>query len=54
MKGLVNIGRSPQGRPIVLQAGGSAPGQTLAARTADVVFTVTQDIEESKIAYKGQ
>ncbi len=53
VKGPVNIGRSPQGRPIVLQAGGSAPGQALAARTADVVFTVTQDIEESKAAYKA-
>lgn len=51
VKGPINIGRAPQGRPIVLQAGGSAPGQALAARTADVVFTVTQDIEESKAAY---
>jgi len=53
VKGPVNIGRAPQGRPIVLQAGGSAPGQALAARTADVVFTVTQDIEESKAAYRA-
>lgn len=53
VKGPVNIGRAPQGRPIVLQAGGSAPGQALAARTADVVFTVTQDIDESKAAYKA-
>jgi FMN-dependent oxidoreductase (nitrilotriacetate monooxygenase family) len=53
VKGPVNIGRAPQGRPVILQAGGSAPGQTLAARTADVVFTVTQDIEESKAAYKA-
>jgi FMN-dependent oxidoreductase (nitrilotriacetate monooxygenase family) len=53
VKGPVNIGRAPQGRPIVLQAGGSAAGQALAARTADVVFTVTQDIEESKTAYRA-
>jgi FMN-dependent oxidoreductase (nitrilotriacetate monooxygenase family) len=53
VKGPVNIGRAPQGRPIVLQAGGSVPGQALAARTADVVFTVTQDIEESQAAYKA-
>ena len=53
VKGPVNIGRAPQGRPIVLQAGGSASGQALAARTADVVFTVTQDIEESQAAYKA-
>lgn len=54
VKGPVNIGRAPQGRPIVLLAGSSAPGQALAARTADVVINVTQDIEESKAAYKAR
>lgn len=51
VKGPLNIGRAPQGRPIILQAGGSEPGQALAARTADVVFTVTQDKEESRQGY---
>ena len=51
VKGPLNIGRSPQGRPIVLQAGGSEAGQDLAARTADVVFSVVQDIEEAKAGY---
>ncbi|SJZ32460.1 FMN-dependent oxidoreductase, nitrilotriacetate monooxygenase family [Enhydrobacter aerosaccus] len=51
VKGPLNIGRCPQGRPIVLQAGGSEPGQALAARTADVVFSVTQDIDDAKAAY---
>lgn len=51
VKGPLNIGRTPQGRPVVLQAGGSGPGQALAARTADVVFSVTQDIDEAKAAY---
>ena len=36
---------------MVLQAGGSEPGQALAARTADVVFSVVQDIDEAKAAY---
>lgn len=53
VKGPLNIGRSPQGRPIVLQAGGSAPGQKLAARTADVVFSVVQDFAEAKAQYDG-
>lgn len=53
VKGPLNIGRSPQGRPIVLQAGGSAPGQKLAARTADVVFSVVQDFAEAKAQYNG-
>jgi FMN-dependent oxidoreductase (nitrilotriacetate monooxygenase family) len=51
VKGPLNIGRSPQGHPVVLQAGGSEAGQDLAARTADVVFSVVQDIEEAKAGY---
>ena len=51
VKGPLNIGRSPQGQPIVLQAGGSEAGQALAARTADIVFSVVQDIEEAKAGY---
>jgi FMN-dependent oxidoreductase (nitrilotriacetate monooxygenase family) len=51
VKGPLNIGRAPQGRPVVLQAGGSEPGQALAARTADVVFSVTQDLDDAKAAY---
>lgn len=51
VKGPVNIGRAPQGHPVVLQAGGSEPGMNLAARTADVVFSVVQDLEEAKAAY---
>ncbi len=51
VKGPLNIGRAPQGQPVVLQAGGSAPGQALAARTADVVFSVVQDIDEAKAQY---
>jgi FMN-dependent oxidoreductase (nitrilotriacetate monooxygenase family) len=51
VKGPLNISRSPQGQPIVLQAGGSAPGQRLAARTADVVFSVVQDFNEAQTHY---
>ena len=51
VKGPLNIGRCPQGRPVVLQAGGSAPGQDLAARTADVVFAVVQDLDEARAQY---
>ena len=53
VKGPINMGRSPQGQPLVLQAGGSERGQNLAARTADVVFSVVQDFEEAKGAYAG-
>ena len=51
VKGPLNVSRSPQGRPIVLQAGSSEPGQNLAARTADVVFSVVQDFSEAQAAY---
>ncbi|MBV8838747.1 MAG: NtaA/DmoA family FMN-dependent monooxygenase, partial [Alphaproteobacteria bacterium] len=51
VKGPLNIGRCPQGHPVVLQAGGSEDGQALAARTADVVFSVVQDFDEAKTGY---
>lgn len=38
VKGPLNIPRSPQGRPLIAQAGASEPGRTLGARVADVVF----------------
>lgn len=53
VKGPLNIGRSPQGQPIILQAGGSGPGQELAAKSADVVFSVTQDLEEARAFYRS-
>ena len=49
--GPLNIPRTPQGRPLILQAGGSAPGLDLAARTADVVFSVVQQVEEARAHY---
>jgi FMN-dependent oxidoreductase (nitrilotriacetate monooxygenase family) len=51
VQGPLNIGRTPQGQPVVLQAGGSEPGQALAARTADVVFSVVQDLDEARTQY---
>ncbi len=53
VKGPLNIGRSPQGQPIILQAGGSGPGQELAAKSADVVFSVTQDLDEARSFYRS-
>ena len=40
VKGPLNIERCPQGHPIIIQAGGSPPGQELSARSADLVFSV--------------
>lgn len=49
--GLLDSQRSPQGRPVMVQAGSSDAGKNLAARTADVVFTAAQTIEEAQAYY---
>jgi FMN-dependent oxidoreductase (nitrilotriacetate monooxygenase family) len=51
VKGPINMARSPQGHPVIIQAGGSPSGLELAARTADVVFSVVQDLEPARKAY---
>ena len=43
MRGPLNVARSPQGRPVMVQAGASDVGQDLAAAAADVVFATAQD-----------
>ena len=43
--------RSPQGRPVIVQAGQSEPGRALAARTAEIIFTVQPDFEAGKAFY---
>ncbi|TRC95059.1 LLM class flavin-dependent oxidoreductase [Mesorhizobium sp. WSM4303] len=47
----LDLPRSPQGAPVMVQAGASDVGRDLAARTADVVFTAAQTIEEAKAFY---
>jgi FMN-dependent oxidoreductase (nitrilotriacetate monooxygenase family) len=51
VKGPLNITRSPQGWPVIAQAGSSEAGRELAARTADVVFTAQTKIGEAKAFY---
>ncbi|RLP68982.1 LLM class flavin-dependent oxidoreductase [Mycetocola reblochoni] len=38
---------SPQGRPVLVQAGASADGTTLAGEHAEVIFTAAQTVEEA-------
>ena len=52
VKGPINMARSPQGHPVIIQAGGSEAGLELAARTADVVFSVVQELSSAKAAYR--
>jgi N-acetyl-S-(2-succino)cysteine monooxygenase len=39
VKGPLSVERSPQGRPVLAQAGQSEAGRALASRTADLIFT---------------
>jgi FMN-dependent oxidoreductase (nitrilotriacetate monooxygenase family) len=51
--GGLNVPRAPQGHPVLIQAGSSGPGQALAARIADVVFTAQNDLDEAHAFYKA-
>lgn len=53
VKGPLSISRSPQGQPVIFQAGSSASGQRFAAKYAEIVFTVQQEIEEARAFYKN-
>ncbi len=45
------VPRSPQGRPVMVQAGGSEVGRNLAAETADMVYSVQSDFEAGRAFY---
>jgi FMN-dependent oxidoreductase (nitrilotriacetate monooxygenase family) len=47
VRGPLNISRTPQGQPVIVQAGSSGPGKDLAARTAEIVFTANQTLDEA-------
>lgn len=54
VQGPLNITRSPQGKPVIIEAGSSADGQKLAAQTAEVVFTASASLEEGQAFYRSQ
>jgi len=49
--GPLQIPRSPQGRPVLVQAGSSEQGRDLAARYAEAIFSVQQDLGEAQSYY---
>jgi FMN-dependent oxidoreductase (nitrilotriacetate monooxygenase family) len=51
VQGPLNTPRSPQGHPVIVQAGSSEAGKELAARTAEVVFTAQQTLEDAVTFY---
>lgn len=52
VRGPLNVARSPQGRPVVVQAGASLAGRDLAARTAEVIFVAHQTLDEARAFYR--
>jgi len=48
------VPRSPQGRPVLLQAGSSGRGRDFAARWAELIFTGDPGIEVARSHYKDQ
>ncbi|MDQ0224081.1 LLM class flavin-dependent oxidoreductase [Metabacillus niabensis] len=53
VKGPLNVSRPLQGHPVIVQAGSSEAGIELAAKTAEVIFTAWQTIEEAQNFYKN-
>ncbi|MFC0409222.1 LLM class flavin-dependent oxidoreductase [Roseomonas elaeocarpi] len=51
VRGPLNLSRPPQGYPVLVQAGGSDAGRDLAARQAEVIFSVSQTLEEAQSFY---
>lgn len=51
VKGPLNSPRSPQGRPVIFQAGSSESGMELGAETADAIFTAQESFDRAKTFY---
>jgi len=51
VRGPLNVPRSPQGRPLLVQAGSSQDGREFAARYAEAVFTAQQTLGDAQEFY---
>jgi FMN-dependent oxidoreductase (nitrilotriacetate monooxygenase family) len=51
IRGQFNVPRSPQGRPVIFQAGDSDEGREFAAASADAVFSRYSQFEEGRTFY---
>lgn len=54
VRGPLTVPRSPQGRPVLLQAGSSGRGRDFAARWAELIFTGDPDVEIARAHYRDQ
>lgn len=52
VRGPLNVARSPQGQPVLVQAGSSEPGRELAAKAAEVIFTAQASLDEAQAFYR--
>lgn len=52
VRGPLNVARSPQGHPVIVQAGQSEDGRGLAAATAEVIFTAHQKLDTAQEFYR--
>ena len=51
VKGPSSVSRTPQGQPVLVQAGSSEAGMNLSARVADVVFTSQSSLKDGQNFY---
>jgi alkanesulfonate monooxygenase len=51
VRGPLNVARTPQGAPVIVQAGASDQGRELAAATADVVYAAAQTLADAQAYY---
>lgn len=48
VRGPLSLPRSPQGNPVLVQAGSSEDGRALASKYAEVIFTIQRDLEDAR------
>ena len=52
LQGTLDTPSTPQGHPVIVQAGSSEAGKELAAKSAEVIFTAWQTLEEAQKFYR--
>jgi len=52
VRGPLNVPRSPQGRPVLVQAGSSEGGKSLGSRYADAIFTTQTTLPDGQAFYR--
>jgi N-acetyl-S-(2-succino)cysteine monooxygenase len=51
VRGALTLPRTPQGNPVLVQAGSSEDGRTFAARFAEAIFTAQQELGDAQAFY---